>query len=79
MNPEVICTQVVTTGREVNIIMAAFLCWLACGAVFAYLHPGAAHWLALRIAAHAEYVRACRKAGMQAKQEFLKDNNGESK
>ncbi len=74
MKPEVICTQIVTTGADINIVMACLLGLIACAAALTYLHPDIGHWVGLHIAANAERMSAMRKAGMQARQEFLAAN-----
>jgi hypothetical protein len=71
---EVLCRQVTTSGGDINAIMAFLLCAIACGVALAAVSPQVAHWVALRIAAHAEAVKAGREASMRARQEFLAAN-----
>lgn len=71
MKPEVICTQIVTTGADINAVMAFALVTIGCIAALAWVSPQVAHWIALHIEAHAQAVEARRIAGMKAKRDFL--------
>lgn len=71
---EVICRQIVTTGADINAVMAFALIAIGCGVALCALSPQIGHWVALHLAAHSEGMAAGREARYRKRREFISEN-----